>query len=297
MSKYPTAINTAVSIALEIGATLRKRQSGSVVLGHDAADHPDGKGHHAIHTAEDESAESFIRSRLRESFPLDSILGEENGLTLGTSGCTWVFDPIDGTSQYAAGMPADWCVAIGRWFGQEQELAVVYVPGTDELFYGARGRGVALGCGDAMSNPRTSAESDLKRSIFSVGVDMHHVPRYMRGRISPDGTVGPGEIERFSGATRTIRTVRSGDHELSLLAAGRINALYNWRQKPWDAIPLLLVEEAGGVWQRYDDTKEGFVALPNVVRPAADERVSYLAAGNETLLRAAREIIEQTYRR
>lgn len=283
----PDPLAVATKLAYEVGGMLARKQGSSIVVGHDDASHPDGKGHHAIHTVEDESAEKFIRTRLHEAFPRDNILGEENGLTQGKSEYTWVFDPIDGTSQYAAGLPADWCVAIGRWRRTVQDLAAVYVPGTKELFWGERGLGVWLDSGDGDEKRRvdlhTSSETSLSKVVGSFGVDMLHLDQYMDS----------GVLKRLSKTVRTMRVVRSGDHELSQLAAGRIGMLYNHAQKPWDCIPLLLVEEAGGCWIRYDEKRPGCMALPNRIRPTSDERVSYLAAGNEELLRVAYEIIFQ----
>ncbi len=282
----PDPLAVAAKLAYEVGGMLARKQGSSIVVGHDDDAHPDGKGHHAIHTVEDETAEKFIRARLHEAFPLDTILGEENGLTQGTSEYTWVFDPIDGTSQYAAGLPADWCVAIGRWRRTVQDLAVVYVPGTKELFFGERGLGAWIDSGDGEEKRRVdlraSSETSLSKVVGSFGVDMLHLDQYMDS----------GVLKRLSKTVRTMRVVRSGDHELSHLAAGRIGMLYNHAQKPWDCIPLLLVEEAGGCWTRYDEKHAGLVELPHRIRPSTDERVSYLACGNEELLCATREILK-----
>ncbi|MBW8761817.1 MAG: inositol monophosphatase [Microbacterium sp.] len=103
-----------------------------------------------IVTEADREVEALVRARLREARPGDGFLGEESDADAGVTGITWVVDPIDGTVNYAYGIPA-YAVSIaavrgeavpGRW---EALAAAVFAPAHDELFTAARGEGAWRG--------------------------------------------------------------------------------------------------------------------------------------------------------
>lgn len=79
----------------------------------------------------DREVENLIRARVAETLPDDGFLGEEYGLTDGTSGFTWVVDPIDGTSPFVNGMP-NWCVSIAVLCAGEPVIGVIYAPCPDD---------------------------------------------------------------------------------------------------------------------------------------------------------------------
>lgn len=80
----------------------------------------------------DRDVEQLIRSRVSETFSQDGFLGEEYGLNEGSSGYTWVVDPIDGTSPFVNGMP-NWCVSIAVLKDGEPVIGVIQAPCFDEL--------------------------------------------------------------------------------------------------------------------------------------------------------------------
>ena len=89
----------------------------------------------------DREVENLIRKRVAEKFPDDGFLGEEYGLQPGTSGLTWVVDPIDGTSPFVNGMP-NWCVSIALLKDEEPIIGVIAAPCHQEVYAAAAGRGV-----------------------------------------------------------------------------------------------------------------------------------------------------------
>ena len=86
-------------------------------------------------TVADHAAETAMREVLAQRRPQDGILGEEQGIVEGTSGLTWVLDPIDGTQNFVHSLPIS-CVSIGLAVGGIPVLGVIYHPGMDELFLG-----------------------------------------------------------------------------------------------------------------------------------------------------------------
>ncbi len=103
-----------------------------------AADNKASSGFDPV-TAADRDAEGAMRDRLAELRPQDAVLGEEYGLRPGTSGLTWVLDPIDGTRAFISGAPT-WGILIGLDAGEGPVLGVVDQPFTRERFIGGWGR-------------------------------------------------------------------------------------------------------------------------------------------------------------
>ena len=91
----------------------------------------------------DRAVEEMIRAEIARAFPDDAILGEEGGAGAGTSGLTWVIDPIDGTVPFLMGLP-HWCVVIAITEGQETLVGVTDVPVTGEHFAARKGHGATL---------------------------------------------------------------------------------------------------------------------------------------------------------
>src|SRR5205085_7571960 len=115
-------------------------------------------------TEMDQRAEAEILARLRATFPDDAILSEESGASAGRSGRRWIVDPLDGTTNYAHGLPV-FGVSIALEAERRIILGVVYDPSRDELFVAERGRGATLG--DAPI--RVSASASLGESLLTTG--------------------------------------------------------------------------------------------------------------------------------
>lgn len=179
----------------------------------------------------DKEVETLLRERISAAFPDDSILGEEYGLEGGTSGFTWVMDPIDGTSPFVFGIPA-WCVSIALMQGDAIVAGVIYAPTRDEIYTARRGGGAHMN-GQAM---HVSREGTIKTGVIGLGAN-HRVPsatvsRFV-GRLLDEGGMF---IRNGSGALM-----------LAYVAAGKLAAYWEPHMNAWDCFAgFLLVEEAGG---------------------------------------------------
>jgi myo-inositol-1(or 4)-monophosphatase len=108
----------------------------------------------------DREVETLIRRDLAGAFPDDAQLGEEHGLSPGTSGLTWVIDPIDGTAPYLNGLPG-WCVSIGACDAEGPAIGVIYAPVLGEMFVSARGQGGGDADDTAADNHHTGGRRQL----------------------------------------------------------------------------------------------------------------------------------------
>ncbi len=184
-------------------------------------------------TEMDARAEALIVDRLLGAFPDDAILAEERGAQPGRSGRRWIIDPVDGTTNYAHGLPA-YAVSIALDVGGRVELGVVYDPSHDELYVAERG-------GGAFCNDRRLAVSrteTLDASLLTTGFPYDI-------RVNPDNNLR--EYAVFATRSRAVRRFGSAVLDLAWVAGGRYDGFWELRLGPWDvAAGGLLVEEAGG---------------------------------------------------
>jgi len=189
------------------------------------------KGRHDLVSQADRNVETLIRSALSNAFPNDGLIGEEHPAQAGTSGFTWVIDPIDGTSNFLASRP-NWCVAIAGIENDRTEIGVIYDPCHDELYVASRGEGATLNETPMQATPATS----LWEGATSIG----------HSRYSPQGSVGT----LLNGITQndgTIIASGSGALSIAYVAAGRTIGHLEGYMNAWDCLAaLLMVQEAGG---------------------------------------------------
>jgi myo-inositol-1(or 4)-monophosphatase len=184
-------------------------------------------------TEMDARAEALIVERLLAAFPEDGVLAEERGARPGRSGRRWIVDPVDGTTNYAHGLPL-YCVSIALEVGGRVELGVAYDPSHDELFVAERGRGAT--CNDAPL--AVSGAATLQEALLATGFPYDV-------RTNPDNNVK--EYAAFSLRARGVRRLGSAVLYLAWVAAGRFDGYWELRLGAWDvAAAGLMVEEAGG---------------------------------------------------
>jgi myo-inositol-1(or 4)-monophosphatase len=191
-----------------------------------------------IVTAADRAAEDLIRGRLAAERPDDGFLGEESEATTGTSGITWVVDPIDGTVNYLYDLP-NWSVSIAAVEGEPDPGAwralagVVAAPALGEVFTAAAGGGAHLG--DRALQVRPPAELD--RALLSTGFHYTQAIRGNQARLAAELIPRVRDLRRTGGAAIDLASV----------AAGRLDGFFEQGLNPWDqAAGGLLVLEAGG---------------------------------------------------
>ncbi|MDA9442634.1 hypothetical protein XH98_26740 [Bradyrhizobium sp. CCBAU 51745] len=180
-------------------------------------------------TVADGAVEDFLRARLTELFPGDTVIGEEGGGE--ASDAVWILDPIDGTANFAHG-DRNWCISIGFLFNREPTIGIVAAPALDELYVGQRGQGATL-------NGRKIAVSgidDLRQASIELG---------WSSRIPPQRYVDM--IGRGYDAGCSVRRVGSGTLGLCNVATGRTEGYAELHINAWDvAAGIVIVGEAGG---------------------------------------------------
>jgi myo-inositol-1(or 4)-monophosphatase len=185
----------------------------------------------------DRATEHHIREAILRQFPTDSILGEEYGVLSGTSGFTWVIDPIDGTSNFVNGIPA-WCVVISCVRDQDNLIGVIYDPNAEEVFVAAKGNGATLN-----DMPCYVAHSEgLHDGTVGIGSSAKTRPE-----------VAAKFIKDLMDAGGLFFRNASGALTLSYVASGRLIGYMEAHMNCWDCLAgLLLIQEAGGMVRDYD---------------------------------------------
>jgi histidinol-phosphatase len=196
-------------------------------------------------TEADRGAERAIRRTLRERFPDDGIIGEEEGEESGRSNRRWVIDPIDGTRSFIHGVPL-YGVMIALEADGQTVVGVLYFPALDETVAAARG----MGC---RWNGRACSVSDVDRLDRALVVTSGDA----RTHSLPDDAGLPGRIEglrRLEALADTYRTW--GDcYGYALVATGRAEAMLDPMLHVWDAAAVRpVIEEAGGVFTDWEGT-------------------------------------------
>ena len=184
-------------------------------------------------TEADHAAEKAIFEVIRKEFPEHYILSEESGELPQDSNYKWIIDPIDGTINYANGIPIC-CVSIGIEKDGQMILGAVYNPFMNEFFFTERGKGATLN-----DKPiRVSEQNQLIKACLVTGFPYTYL----------DAVNGPLDVfERFIRKGVPVRRLGSAAIDLCWVAAGRFDGFYEHKLQAWDsAAGFLMVEEAGG---------------------------------------------------
>ena len=194
----------------------------------------DKKGTIDLVTEVDVAVERMFRALIADRFPDHQILAEEmGGASAVPAGPCWVFDPIDGTTNYAHGLPI-FCASLALEIDGVPELAAIYDPNRKELFTAERGGGAFLNGAPL----RVSPAERLVDALLVTGF-----PYDVHSRV--DQIVGL--FGAFVGQARAVRRLGSAAIDLCWVAAGRMDGFWEADLKPWDvAGGALVVAEAGG---------------------------------------------------
>jgi len=228
--KTTELIEIASRVAVTAGALAAKRRAEGVEIAASKSSPED------IVTLADRETETLIRSLLSEARPDDGFYGEESDADAGTSGLTWLVDPIDGTVNYLYGIP-HYAVSIAVVEGNPDPTtwtglaAAVVNPAIGELFTATAGGGAFLG-----DRELHVAEAELSLALVATGFG------YSADRRREQAAVVAGLI----GRVRDIRRMGTASLDLCSVACGRVNAYYERELKPWDhAAGALIAREAG----------------------------------------------------
>jgi myo-inositol-1(or 4)-monophosphatase len=189
------------------------------------------KGAQDLVSNADRDVETFIRAEIAIHFPDDGVVGEEHDNVIGTSGFTWVIDPIDGTANFVAGIPA-WCVILACVHDDQTKIAAIYEPSNDEMFWGS------LGGGAFLNNKAIKPAVTTGLNVGNTGVGMN-------GRTETSKVVRFVELLAARGGL-FFRNA-SGGLMLAYVAAGRLIGYAEPHMNAWDCLAAqLLIAEAGG---------------------------------------------------
>jgi myo-inositol-1(or 4)-monophosphatase len=234
MAPDPIFLATAIEVVTRAGR-IQLEHYGNI-------QHIEKKGSIDLVTEVDLEVERMFRALIGERFPDHRILAEE----LGAEGegdpaspYCWIFDPVDGTTNYAHGMPI-FCSSLALEVGGRIEVGAVYDPTRRELFTAERGLGARL---NGMPL-RVSAADVLIDSMLCTGFP-YHVHDIVEEVV--------GLFASFVSRARAVRRLGSAAIDLCYVAAGRLDGFWERFLAPWDiAAGGLIVEEAGGRVSDFD---------------------------------------------
>lgn len=218
--------STVLKAANAAGQLIQERINGKFTI--EVKDGPND-----LVTEVDKASEALIMQIIQEEFPNHFILSEEMGEVKMDSDYKWIIDPIDGTINFANGIPLC-CVSIGLEHAGNMIMGAVYNPMMNEFFFAERGKG-------AMLNDRrlsVSLQDKVLHSCLVTGFPYTYLE------------TENGPLEVFSRLIRKgipVRRLGSAAIDLCWVAAGRFDGFYEHKLNAWDsAAGFLMVEEAGG---------------------------------------------------
>jgi myo-inositol-1(or 4)-monophosphatase len=221
-----------LNAAREAGKIIFEYFDGTFKIGHK-------EGINNLVTEVDKHAEDKIIKVIRATFPAHSIISEEAGEMIKKSDYQWIIDPIDGTVNFAHGIPIC-CVSIGLLHDDEIIMGAVYNPMMNELFFAEKGKGATLN-----GQPITvSTKSNFKTAFLVTGFPYNW----------PDGAEHPIKVfEKLILEGLPIRRLGSAAIDLCWVACGRFDGFWEYNLQAWDvAAGYLMVQEAGGIVTDFD---------------------------------------------
>ena len=262
----PVFLATATEIVLQAGAIqLARRESGF---------HVNKKGTIDLVTEVDLECERLCRAILAERFPDHDILAEEGSRDArqpSASKYRWVFDPLDGTTNYAHGLPI-FCSSLALEIDGRTEVGAVYDPTRAELFTAERGAGAFLN-GQRL---HVSAAAEVIDALLVTGFpyDVHKQTADLVTMFAA-----------FLGRARAVRRLGSAALDLCYVGAGRFDGYWEQHLWPWDvAAGALVVTEAGG-------------AVTGMDGSAFDQAAAHLVASNGRVHAAMLAVITEVRQR
>lgn len=209
-------------------------QAGALILKHFngpfAVSHKDEVNN--LVTEVDQASEQLITSIIKTAYPNHGFIGEEYGAHDADADYKWIVDPIDGTVNYAHGIPLC-CISIGLMKEDTTIMGGVYNPMMNELFFAEKGKGATLN-----GVPITvSKKDDFSKAFLVTGFPYRF----------PDGQNPFSIFERLVTSGIPVRRLGSAALDLCWVACGRFDGFWEFNLNAWDvAAGYLIVAEAGG---------------------------------------------------
>ncbi|WP_449278751.1 inositol monophosphatase family protein [Leucobacter sp. GX24907] len=231
----------AADAARAVGDRIKELRDGGVEVAATKSSSTD------IVTTADRESERLLVEAISAARPDDAFFGEEGTGTTGTSGITWVLDPIDGTVNYLYGIPA-YVVSVAATVadphafadGRRAVAGAVYNPSTGELFTAYQGGGSRLN-GSIIA---ITGHGDLGTALVATGFGYSVERRTEQAEV----------VAKLIPQVRDIRRIGSCAYDLCMVACGRLDAYYERGVQPWDyAAGALIASEAGAALLGKDD--------------------------------------------
>jgi myo-inositol-1(or 4)-monophosphatase len=205
----------------------------------------------SIVTDADFASDKAIKELISNKFPGHNIISEETGFINNGSDYTWIIDPLDGTSNFAAGIP--WFgILITVLKGNLPELAGAYIPASDTMYIAEKGKG-AFRNGVPMDKVQ---EKDLRNSLFAFCVDF-----------SDDNEFLDRCLSTYRFIIQNSRNIRSTNCLVDFIyvAEGRFGGVLNLNTRIWDIAGMtLLINETGGIMKNIDGNEIEFNLSGNI---------------------------------
>ena len=232
------------------------RQAGEVLRnGFDKVHQIDYKGVIDPVTEMDRASEDLILREVHRQWPDSAILSEESGMIQGNGDGHWYIDPLDGTVNYAHGIPI-FSVSIAYAENGRMRLGVVYDPMRDEMFSAERGAGARLN-----GKPiHVSAASELRRSLLVTGFP------YDAWDTDQDNFAN---FVRLGKMSQGVRRLGSAALDACYVAAGRFDGFWEMSLRPWDVAAGGLVAEESGARVTNTLDRADYLSPPQSIVAAA----------------------------
>ncbi|NDV24647.1 inositol monophosphatase family protein [Desulfovibrio sp. JC022] len=223
-------LKKATAAVLEAGEIIRESYNKPKKIKH--------KGRIDLVTETDLAVEKFLKAKLAEILPGSSFLAEETSGDAELVDRTWIIDPLDGTTNFAHGLPMV-ATSVALWENGQVVLGIVNLPILNEVFTAVRGGGAFMNAQPIHVSDCDSLEESLIATGFPYAIEEH--VDFITDALS-----------RVLVATQGVRRPGAAAFDLAYLACGRYDGYYENSLKPWDmAAGWLLVKEAGGCVTEY----------------------------------------------
>lgn len=211
--------------------------------------------------------EKLIISKIKEFYPLHSIISEEAGESISDNDYVWIIDPLDGTNNYFHGYPV-FAVSIALRQGNEALVGVVHLPYVGEMFWAAKGMGAYIN--DEKIN--VSSTDNLRGALLATGFPYDKAQDVKNNNLDIFVHIVPDIMG--------IRRSGSAAYDLCCAACGRLDGYWEMKIKLWDmAAGELIIREAGG----------------EVIYHTHEKGINMIA-GNPTMVKLMRDKIDECYK-
>ena len=238
MPNYEHLLEKALHITAEAATLLAEQSHLSPTIHH--------KGRIDLVTETDLAIEALLTKRLSEisleGYAPCAVVAEESALSLAIPDPCWIIDPLDGTTNYAHGLPLV-AISVAYYCDSAIQLGIIEAPLINERYWATRGHG-AFCNGERI---QVSTIHSMTNSLIATGF-----PYDVEKHLKPIGA----RLLKILEASQGVRRCGAASLDLAWLARGRFDAYYEASLKPWDvAAGYCLVIEAGGTLTRMDGTE------------------------------------------